>query len=150
MDARTARNFATLLPKVQEIATKWYDECHAQGIPVVVTDGSRTWAEQDALFAKGRTEHGQIVTKSRGGQSMHNFGIAFDFGIFDGWNQSGGTGEYHDESPLYDKAGKIGEDFGLEWGGDWHSFVDRPHLQYKTGLSLAELQAKYRKGEAYV
>lgn len=147
MDARSAKNLSTLLPKVKALACQWYDECHKQGIPVVVVDGSRTWEEQDKLYAQGRTVCGPRVTNSRGGQSMHNFGIAWDFGIFDGVNEAGGTGRYHDESPLYDKAGAIGEGLGFEWGGHWHSFIDRPHLQYETGLTLAQLREKHANGE---
>src|SRR5699024_4287317 len=30
---------------------------------------------------------------------------------------------------------------GFEWGGDWQSIVDRPHIQMTGGLSLAQLQA---------
>lgn len=150
MDARSAKNLDTLLPKPKELAYQWYDECQKQGIPVVVVDGSRTWDQQNELYAQGRSTCGPRVTNSRGGQSMHNFGIAFDFGIFDGVDEKGGVGEYHDESPLYTKAGEIGESLGFEWGGHWHSFVDRPHLQYKTGLTLAELQHKYKNGEEYV
>ena len=45
----------------------------------------RTFAEQDALYAQGRTKlfdaNGKklgVVTKAKGGQSIHNFGLALD------------------------------------------------------------------------
>src|SRR5690606_38148459 len=38
----------------------------------------RTFAEQDADYAKGRTVPGSIVTDAKGGQSYHNYGLAFD------------------------------------------------------------------------
>jgi peptidoglycan L-alanyl-D-glutamate endopeptidase CwlK len=35
--------------------------------------------EQAALYAKGRTAGGRIVTKARPGESFHNHGLAFDW-----------------------------------------------------------------------
>jgi peptidoglycan L-alanyl-D-glutamate endopeptidase CwlK len=83
------------------------------------------------------------VTNARPGQSLHNFGIAIDVGLFDG-------GRYLPDSPLYDKAGKIGSSIeGLEWGGDWHSFKDKPHYQVATGLSLSEVRAAFEAGRPF-
>src|SRR5688572_22238652 len=48
---------------------------------VRIVQGLRTVKEQDALFAKGRTTPGPIVTKARGGKSYHNYGLAIDFAI---------------------------------------------------------------------
>lgn len=150
MDARSERNVSTLLPKVQELASKWYEICHERGIPVVIIDGSRTWEKQAEIYAQGRTKPGKIVTKAKPGQSLHNYGIAWDFGIFDDVDDRGGVGKYHDESPLYSQAGHVAEHLGLEWGGSWTGLVDRPHIQYKTGLTLAQLRAKHDAGEAIV
>src|SRR3989442_4358551 len=63
------------------------DLCAYAGIAVLVTQGLRTWEEQDALYAKGRTVppigKKYIVTKAKGGQSYHNFGLAFDIVVLD-------------------------------------------------------------------
>jgi len=40
--------------------------------------GLRTYEEQDALYAQGRTAPGPKVTNAPGGHSNHNFGLAFD------------------------------------------------------------------------
>nr|MBA3805723.1 M15 family metallopeptidase [Acidobacteriota bacterium] len=48
------------------------------GVQVEVVQGLRTFAEQDALFAQGRTKPGKVVTNARGGQSNHNYGLAVD------------------------------------------------------------------------
>ena len=37
--------------------------------------GLRTFAQQNALYAQGRITPGKIVTKAKGGQSWHNFGL---------------------------------------------------------------------------
>lgn len=139
-DDRTEKCIATLLPKVQEQAREFLRRLQAAGIPAKIISGTRTYAEQDALYAQGRTKPGAVVTKARGGFSNHNFGIAWDIGIFTG-------GTYQPESPLYAKAGAIGREMGLEWGGDWKTIVDLPHFQCKTGLTLAQLRALHNQGK---
>ena len=47
-----------------------------------IISGSRTYAEQNVIDAQGRTTPGKIVSNAKGGQSLHNFGIAWDVGIF--------------------------------------------------------------------
>ena len=135
IDERSAKNIATLNPKVQPLATRLIEEATAQGIHVKVICGTRTYAEQNELYAQGRTKPGPIVTKAKGGYSNHNFATAFDIGIF-----SPDGKHYLDESPDYQRCGTIGEALGLEWGGSW-KFVDEPHFQYNQGRSMAQLRA---------
>ena len=137
-DARTESNINTLLPSAQAKAREFMAACLAANIPLKIICGTRTYAEQDELYTKGRTKPGPIVTKARGGYSWHNFGIAWDIGIFEGIR-------YIEESPLYAKAGKIAESLGLEWGGRWQ-FSDEPHIQLKLGLTLAECRERKAKG----
>lgn len=89
----------------------------------------RTKEEQDKLYAQGRTMPGKIVTQAKGGDSMHNYAVAFDIcPIVNGkavW-----------EISLFNKIGKLGMDIGLEWGGSWKKFIDRPHFQYTAGHDL--------------
>jgi peptidoglycan L-alanyl-D-glutamate endopeptidase CwlK len=66
------------------------------------------------------------VTDARGGYSNHNFGVAFDIGVFE-------SGKYLDESPKYKAAGALGSDLGLEWGGNWKTIQDEPHFQLRPG-----------------
>lgn len=137
-DSRSEANIMTLLPKAQVAARKFLAAVLDAGINAKIISGNRTWAEQDALYAKRPR-----VTRARGGYSNHNFAIAWDIGIFKG-------GAYLPESPLYAKAGAIGRQQGLEWGGDWKSFKDEPHFNLKTGLTIAQLRSAYLRGEAYV
>ena len=44
----------------------------------IVVQGRRTIAEQNSLYAQGRTAPGNIVTNAQGGSSAHNFGLAVD------------------------------------------------------------------------
>ena len=104
--------------------------------------GSRTAAEQDALYAQGRTAPGKIVTNARAGQSNHNYGLALDLGIFDG------AGEYVDSyhssqsTKIYREIAMRCDEFGLTWGGNWRSFPDAPHFQYGD-LSTEEMAKLY-------
>jgi hypothetical protein len=81
-DERTERNIATLLPAVQDLDRQHLYQARQAGIDLRITDGTRTNAEQDALYAQGRTVPGPIATKSRGGQSNHNYGVAYDVGVY--------------------------------------------------------------------
>jgi peptidoglycan LD-endopeptidase CwlK len=140
--ARSEAVIATLLPRVQPYARALYHQARAQGITIEVISGLRTWAEQDALYAKGRTAPGTKVTNARGGHSNHNFGIAFDIGVFDGRR-------YLPRSGMYKAVGALGVGLGLEWGGDWHTFVDQPHFQLRprwaAGLPERQMLAEMRR-----
>lgn len=144
IDARSEANIATLLPVAQDAARCWLLSCLDAGLRIKIIGGTRTYAEQNALYAKGRSLPGRVVTNAKGGYSNHNFGIAWDFGVF------GPGGEYIEEGKDYDKAGAIAEAQGLEWGGRWESLEDRPHVQLKTGLTLAQMRARVAAGKAVV
>lgn len=124
IDERSENNIRTLLPRVQPYARALIIQCAKQGIRIVITSGSRTYEEQDELYRQGRDKPGVKVTNAKGGQSNHNFGIAFDVTIFDGakpvW-----------ESPVYKAVGAIGKGLGLAWGGDWKGISDEPHFELK-------------------
>ena len=140
-DTRSAQNIATLLPPVQPLAQSLIADAATAGISIKIISGTRTYEEQDALYEQGRTKPGRIVTNARGGFSNHNFGVAFDIGVFEG-------GRYLDESPAYKAVGALGKQLGLEWGGDWKSIQDEPHFELRPawardmseGAMLAELR----------
>ncbi|HKI03422.1 MAG TPA: M15 family metallopeptidase [Thermoanaerobaculia bacterium] len=142
VDDRSETNIATLLPEVQPIARALVQKAASTGIQIKIISGSRTFAEQEALFAKGRTAPGPKVTNARGGFSNHNFGIAFDIGVFTGT-------KYFSESPKYKAVGVLGVDLGLEWGGNWTSIVDQPHYQLRPtwakDMTEKEMLAELRK-----
>ena len=134
----------TLVPKAQVAARKFLAAVIDAGIDAKIISGNRTWAEQDALFAK-RPQ----VTKARGGFSNHNFGIAIDITIFKGSADPEQAKTPVFESPLYKVIGALGTDLGLEWGGNWTSIVDEPHFQLRPAwaadLSEKEMLAELRQ-----
>lgn len=149
VDDRSEKTIATLLPELRPLARALVQKAAATGIDIRVISGLRTYAEQDALYAQGRTAPGKIVTNARAGYSNHNFGIAFDVGVFEG-------NQYLPESPKYAAVGALGRDLGLEWGGNWSTFVDQPHFQLRpawaAGMSeqqmLAGLRARQERQQA--
>ena len=118
-----SRDLTLLHPKLQAILPKIKEMAAAQDLPVLWTDGMRTQAEQDALYAQGRTAPGTIVTNVRYPDSMHNWGVAVDFCR----NVRGR--EYDDSDNFFFRVASIAKAYGLDWGGDWTSFRDKPHLQ---------------------
>jgi peptidoglycan L-alanyl-D-glutamate endopeptidase CwlK len=100
------------------------------------------------LYAQGRTAPGNIVTNAQGGQSNHNFGLAWDIGLFDaGRSLSGAT---LTELRAYETIAAIVDRANLVWGGDWTTFVDRPHYQVKTGRETFQVRALFEAGLPYV
>jgi len=102
------------------------------GIRVKMVSGYRSFEEQNRLYALGRTKPGRIVTKARGGYSWHNFGLAADYAFI-----SGGQLTWNGPWRI---LGRIARECGLEWGGDWRKFPDRPHVQWRRGKTLAEMR----------
>jgi len=148
VDDRSEKAIGTLLPQVQPYARALVKKAAQHGITITVIAGLRTYEEQNELFAQGRTKPGRIVTNARGGFSNHNFGIAFDVGVFEG-------ASYLGESPKYKAVGALGMDLGLEWGGNWKTFLDEPHFQLRPKWAgdmrerdmLAELRTRKDSGK---
>jgi peptidoglycan L-alanyl-D-glutamate endopeptidase CwlK len=150
VDPRSERVIATLQPQVRPYARALVKKAASMGITIKVISGLRTYAEQNELYAQGRTKPGRIVTNARGGYSNHNFGIAFDIGVFDG-------SRYIPESPRYKAVGALGVELGLEWGGNWRTIQDEPHFQLRPQWArnmteremLAELRSRTSSGRGY-
>lgn len=126
-------------PDVKEKAEKLLELALAEGIELVITQTFRSPDEQAALYARGRTAPGVIVTNAPPGYSWHEFRRAFDVAIADF------PGD-RTKKDLYDgpweRVGDLGESIGLEWGGRW-KHPDRPHFQLvPAGESLASMRKK--------
>ncbi len=125
----------------------------------------RTFAEQDGLYALGRTLKnpdgynatkkplGNIVTWAKGGSSYHNYGLAFDIVLI---IDKDGDGKY--ETASWDMATDFDGDgisdwrevvdiamkYGYECGCHWNKpKTDNPHFQRTFGYSVAELKALF-------
>lgn len=126
-DAKTDAKIQTLHPKLRAIAAKFINKVEKDlNKRLRITDGYRTFEEQNALYAKGRTKPGAIVTNAKGGQSYHNYGLAFDVYYTN-------DGKVDLKTTIKQDVANIGKGLGLEWGGNFSSIVDKPHFQLTKG-----------------
>lgn len=131
----SSRDIKELHPKLKALAEQFLKKCKEAGIEVIITSTYRSIDEQNELYAQGRTKPGKIVTKVKGGDSFHNWRLAFDYvPIVNGkciWN----------DNNLWDKCAEIALSLGLESGHRWLRFKDSPHIQYTQGLTIKDLKA---------
>lgn len=115
----------------------------------IITQGLRSFAESDSLYAQGRTKPGNIVTNAKAGQSIHNYGLAFDFVISVGGIAKWDTKTDWDEDKQSDwmEVVNIFKSHGWSWGGDWKSLKDYPHLEKTFGNTWQTLLDKKNKGQ---
>lgn len=130
-----SRSLSDLHPRVAPLCQSFIDKCAEAGIRVLITSTYRDVECQDALYAQGRTTPGHIVTNAKGGQSFHNYHVAFDF-----LPMVNGKPQWQNEA-LFEKCGVIAEGIGLEWAGRWTTFKELAHCQLTDGLKLADFQA---------
>ncbi len=111
------------------------DALTGRGMDALITDGFRSFAEQDALFDQGRNKPGDIVTNSRGGQSNHNYGLAVDvYPVLEGQVLTDKPkGAKKHLAPRFEEIQQAiiaeVEGLGLTSGVHFHNLVDTPHVQ---------------------
>lgn len=157
---------ALLHPKIRQEVIELVAQAEC-GLPATakirIAQGLRTKAEQDAIYALGRTVKNSIgvtknrpmgatVTNAKWGQSMHSFGLAIDFCIM---YDKDGNGTYEalswDENYDFDKDGikdwhevvKVFKAKNWVWGGDFKSIVDNPHMEKSFGYTWKQLLELY-------
>jgi len=109
-------------PELREKVKRLIALARERGYSIVVTQGFRTVAEQNALYAQGRTKPGKIVTNAKGTQSNHTKGIAADLAFVV-------NGQITWDDRLYTRIGAWADAVGLKWGGNWQRFKDLPHVE---------------------
>lgn len=142
-----SRNVNDLHPALQLKVAELKELCKANGITIGISECLRTAAEQNALYAKGRTAAGSIVTNCKGTSysSMHQWGVAFDFYLDMDVDGDGKKADdaFNNATRLFEKVGALGQSIGLEWGGSWTN-KDRPHFQLPDwGSTASKLKKTY-------
>lgn len=133
------RDVNQLHPELRKKIKQLQEFCEAEGLPLGIGECLRTAAEQDELYAQGRTKPGAIVTYARGSSysSQHQWGIAFDF-------FKNVPGHAYDDADFFRVVGRAAKALGLAWGGDWTSPVDMPHIYLPYwGDTPAPLKRQY-------
>ena len=125
-----SRKLDDLNAETRDMAEALIAGCLLEGVDLIVTSTYRDNESQAALYAQGRTKPGNKVTRAGPGRSFHNYRVALDVvPVVNGkavWN----------DNKLWSRIGDIGESAGLEWGGAWSGFVDKPHFQNTGGRSI--------------
>ena len=135
----------TLHPKLRDTALLAYNEAvkaTPAGVHPIITQGLRTFAESDKLYAQGRTAPGQIVTNAKAGQSYHNYGLAVDFALV-----IKGKTTWNEKDPSWAMVVNIFKKHGFTWGGDFAGkFKDYPHFEQKFGHTWKDLLVLHNAG----
>jgi peptidoglycan L-alanyl-D-glutamate endopeptidase CwlK len=104
-----------------------------KGVEVKLSCTYRSNAEQNALYALGRTIKGAKVTNAKAGQSPHNYQPSFAIDVF--FTVNGVV----DWSPKWFTAfSKFMKTTGISWGGDFKSIPDSPHYELSNWKTLAK------------
>ncbi len=128
MDARSEEALKLICPEFADKVRAAADALKAEHTFLLVVSGLRTAAEQNTLYAQGRTTPGHIVTHARAGFSMHNYGLAADIVPYTS-GQSGPL-NWTVTTPQYQEMVAALKSQGLEWGGDWKGNLgDFDHFQ---------------------
>ncbi|MNW39610.1 Peptidoglycan L-alanyl-D-glutamate endopeptidase CwlK precursor [compost metagenome] len=117
-DTRNRTNLDKLAPNTRKAAYAWYEYCIKIGANILIYETIRTIETQKKYLADG---------KSKTLKSYHLVGQALDFVPV---NASGATDYNGYGATLIKQAITEAKRLGFEWGGDWKTFVDKPHLQF--------------------
>lgn len=149
---KSVKNMGTgMHPVVKETVIELIRRCYAEGIYIFITDGYRSYTEQAAIYGQGRKsyvyngkDYGQpgknVVSNAKPGYSNHNFGVAVDFVL----TNKEGTAAYWTVDSKWRRAAQIAKSLKMDWGGDWKSFPDYPHLEMTGGLSTSQMRSGKR------
>ena len=141
MDKITLDRIKTIHPILRDELEKYYIECNnllPKGVRLRFAYVYRSVNEQNILFAQRPK-----VTNAKGGQSIHNYGLAFDIVILKDKDNNGTfeTASF-DIDEHWMKVVKFFKAKGWAWGGDWKSFKDAPHFEKTFGHTWRTLQIR--------
>lgn len=125
-----AGKIAQLDSRFQPMAKQFLQKCSAEGIELIVGEAYRSMDRQAELYAQGRETEGKIVTNAKPGDSMHNYGLAFDIAP-----TTDGKVDWNKPPEWWNRIGQIGKEAGMKWGGDFTGLNDKPHFQYPIALA---------------
>lgn len=97
---------------------------------MTIVFGHRSNAEQNELYAQGRTKPGRVVTNAKAGQSRHNSWPSEAVDVIPYVNGSG-SWDWDDINPMADHIKRVAANLGIKvtWGGDFRSFRDGAHWE---------------------
>lgn len=128
------RDWSKLDPDFTQIVLQIMKRMKERGYSLALLEGYRSPERQDEL-----AQLGTMVTKAKGGQSRHQYGLAVDLApMKDGKVIISEKDPWASE--VYAALGEEAKAAGVTWGGNW-SFKDYGHIE-KTGSLAVLLQKK--------
>jgi len=122
-------DLTALHPYFRDKVTELIAICKSKGIELAVVETYRTVAKQNEYKNLGK-----IYTRSSGGRSKHQYGLAVDLvPVIDS------VPSWHNEA-VWRKVGLAGEKLGLRWGGRWRHPYDPGHFEWSGGVSGAAME----------
>ena len=146
-DRKNRERIQTLHPLLRKKAMAHLRALDEKSIKCRITHGERSFAEQDAIYALGRTKPGKIVTNAKGGDSWHNYCLAYDVVLLT-YNLKGELiANWDTELPAWDTIIETGKAAGMTHGIKVSGWVDVPHFQDTIGIkNIAEAKALWKRG----
>jgi peptidoglycan L-alanyl-D-glutamate endopeptidase CwlK len=129
MDSITTARLLEIMPELAAKIVQMDTILEQEGTLIRVVQGLRTWSQQDALYAQGRTAPGARVTNARGGWSYHNFGLAVDCVPSQFDPDLPYNPDWDSSHPNWQRMIEVGTSLGLTSGAHWETLVDMPHFQ---------------------
>ncbi len=134
-----------LHPAIRDSVIKIETQLNTEGFPFKVFEAFRTPQRQAYLYAQGRTRPGSKVTWAQPWSSIHQYGLAVDFVLFENgrwsWDDTGSKAAWwarmhevakeNGMTPIYNSKGKL---------------IEKPHVQL-IGIRSSQLRAgEYPQG----
>lgn len=121
------QHLATLHPDARAAVLRLLDWAESTlGTRPKITSSRRSCAEQNALYAQGRTEPGGVVTNARGCRSWHVLGRSVDLYLND-WDCSS-----------YEPLATQWQAWGGVWGGNFPGLRDCVHFEWHPGMTITQ------------
>lgn len=140
LSKNTKKHINQLHPEIQTATKNMMVNLYNKGVKTEIVCSVRTSAEQDRLYNIGRDSEGNVVgavvTYVKGGESFHNFGLAFDVEVYN----KNGKKNWDSKSVDWQTVVAEGQVQGFEAGATWKNFNDFPHFQNAFNLSTKQLR----------
>ena len=122
-------DLSALHPYFRDKVMELISICKSKGIELAIVETYRTVAKQNEYKTLGK-----IYTRTSGGRSKHQYGLAIDVvPVIDS------VPSWHNEA-VWTKVGPVGEKLGLRWGGRWRHPYDPGHFEWSGGVSSASME----------
>lgn len=126
----SSRSLEDLNQSTREMAELHKKLCAAKCIELLIYCTKRDNAEQDGLYAIGRSLPGKIITNARAGESAHNPDESGKAHSYDCVPLVYGKPMWDAKHPVWAVVGSCGEEVGLVWSGRWTGKLkEQAHFQ---------------------